>query len=142
MIPSHPCSFLLIEDNAADADLIQRVLKKVDPSNSIYLARDGEEALQMLNNWGGNLPAPMIVLLDLKLPKVDGLEILKSIKSNKQLKTLPIVVLTSSNQLKDIHEAYQLGANSYILKAIDFDEFSNAIELIYRYWCRLNVCPL
>lgn len=142
MIPSHPCSFLLVEDNAADADLIQRVLKKVDPSNSIYLARDGEEALQMLENWGNNLPAPMIVLLDLKLPKVDGLEILKSIKGNKRLKTLPIVVLTSSSQLKDIHEAYQLGANSYILKAIDFDEFSNAIELIYRYWCRLNVCPL
>jgi CheY-like chemotaxis protein len=142
MIPSHPCSFLLVEDNAADADLIQRVLKKVDPSNNIYLARDGEEALQLLDNWGGNLPAPMIVLLDLKLPKVDGLEILKSIKNNKRLKTLPIVVLTSSNQLKDIHEAYQLGANSYILKAIDFDEFSNAIELIYKYWCRLNVCPL
>lgn len=142
MIPTHPCSFLLVEDNAADADLIQRVLKKVDPSNSIYLARDGEEALQILDQWGTNLPAPMIVLLDLKLPKVDGLEILKSIKSNKRLKMVPIVVLTSSNQLKDIHEAYQLGANSYILKAIDFDEFSNAIELIYRYWCRLNVCPL
>jgi CheY-like chemotaxis protein len=103
MIPTHPCSFLLVEDNAADADLIQRVLKKVDPSNSIYLARDGEEALQMLDQWGTNLPAPMIVLLDLKLPKVDGLEILKSIKSNKRLKMVPIVVLTSSNQLKDIH---------------------------------------
>jgi CheY-like chemotaxis protein len=141
MIPAHPHSFLLIEDNTADADLIQRVLKKIDPAIHIYLARDGEEALQILENWSGKIPSPMVILLDLKLPKVDGLEVLKAVKSDKRLKALPIIVLTSSSQLVDVQEAYLLGANSYILKAIDFDEFSNALELIYKYWCKLNVFP-
>lgn len=95
----------------------------------------------MLNNWSGNIPNPMIVLLDLKLPKIDGLDVLKIIKENSRLKPLPVVVLTSSNQNQDIEKAYLLGANSYVIKAIDFDEFSKAIEMIQKYWSRLNVYP-
>jgi CheY-like chemotaxis protein len=141
MISSHSCSFFLVEDNPADADLAMRVLKKTDRSVQVYLARDGEQALQMLNDWSGKFPNPMIILLDLKLPKIDGLQVLKAIKQSETFKILPVVVLTSSNQTKDIEEAYQNGANSYITKAIDFDEFSKNIELIQRYWCKLNVYP-
>jgi CheY-like chemotaxis protein len=141
MISSHSCSFFLVEDNPADADLAMRVLKKTDRSVQVYLARDGEQALQMLNDWSGKFPNPMIILLDLKLPKIDGLQVLKAIKQSETFKILPVVVLTSSSQTKDIEEAYQNGANSYITKAIDFDEFSKNIELIQRYWCKLNVYP-
>jgi CheY-like chemotaxis protein len=141
MITPQPCSFFLIEDNAADVDLITRVLKKADKSTQIYLAQDGEEAIEMLNGWAGSIPNPMIVLLDLKLPKIDGLDVLKIIKENSRLKPLPVVVLTSSNQNQDIEKAYLLGANSYVIKAIDFDEFSKAIEMIQKYWSRLNVYP-
>jgi CheY-like chemotaxis protein len=141
MITPQPCSFFLIEDNAADVDLITRILKKADKSTQIYLAQDGEEAIEMLNSWAGNIPNPMIVLLDLKLPKIDGLDVLKIIKENSRLKPLPVVVLTSSNQNQDVQKAYLLGANSYVIKAIDFDEFSKAIEMIQKYWSRLNVYP-
>jgi CheY-like chemotaxis protein len=141
MINSQPCSFFLIEDNAADADLISRALRKTDKSTQIFLARDGEEALQMLGDWPGNFPSPMIILLDLKLPKIDGLEVLRTIKQSKVLKSLPVVVLTSSSQIQDVQKAYQLGTNSYVLKAIDFDDFSKAIEMIHQYWCKLNVYP-
>ena len=141
MITPLPCSFFLIEDSAADADLITRVLKKADKSARIYLAQDGEEAIQMLNKWAGGFPNPMIILLDLKLPKIDGLDVLKTIKEDQHLRSLPVIVLTSSNQNKDIQKAYQLGANSYVIKAIDFDEFSKAIEMIQKYWSTLNVYP-
>jgi CheY-like chemotaxis protein len=141
MIPAQPCTVFLVEDSTADADLITRVIKKVDPGTKIYLARDGEEALQMLSNWAGSPPNPMIILLDLKLPKIDGLEVLKNIKSNSRLHAMPVIVLTSSNQYQDVQTAYHDGANSYILKAIDYDEFSKAIEMIFKYWCRLNVYP-
>jgi CheY-like chemotaxis protein len=141
MITAPYCSFFLVEDNAADADLVMRVLKKTEKSVQVYLARDGEQALQMLSNWPGAFPNPLVVLLDLKLPKIDGLEVLKSIKTDKKLKTLPVVMLTSSNQAQDIQTAYQNGANSYVTKAIDFDEFSKNIETIQKYWCKLNVYP-
>lgn len=141
MITSQPCSILLIEDNIADADLIQRVLKKNDPTTQIYLSRDGEDALNQLDMWVGNFPNPLLILLDLKLPKIDGLDVLKTIKTDVRFHTLPVVVLTSSNQIQDIQQAYYLGTNSYILKAIDFDEFSKAVEMIQHYWCRLNVYP-
>lgn len=118
-----------------------RVLKKTDKNLRIYQAVDGEQAVEMLNSWPGNLPNPMIVLLDLKLPKIDGLDVLKHIKADQRLKSLPVVILTSSNQPQDIQKAYQLGANSYVIKAIDFDDFSHAIEMIQKYWSGLNVFP-
>lgn len=135
------CTLFLVEDNRADADLIRRMLLKNDPGMTIELARDGEEALERLRVWDGQFPRPMIVLLDLKLPKVSGLQVLKTIKEDEHLRILPVIVLTSSNQPEDIHQAYALGANSYIVKAIDFDAFSAAISTIYRYWCTLNVHP-
>ncbi|GAB4490948.1 MAG: response regulator [Anaerolineales bacterium] len=140
MNESH-CVFFLVEDNRADADLIRRVLLKNDPAMRIEIARDGEEALTRLRDWDGQFPRPMIVLLDLKLPKINGLQVLQAIKQDEHLRILPVIVLTSSNQTDDIHQAYRWGANSYIVKAIDFDEFSSAINTIYRYWCQLNVHP-
>jgi CheY-like chemotaxis protein len=136
-----PSSILLIEDNSADVDLIRRMLEKVEAGIRISVARDGAEALETINKWGSESPAPKVILLDLKLPKVSGLEVLNYLKSSPKTKSIPVVVLTSSNELKDITEAYQLGANSYILKAIDFDQFSQAISLIHRYWCNLNINP-
>jgi CheY-like chemotaxis protein len=141
MLTSQPCSILLVEDNVADADLMQRVFKKIDPLTRIYLTRDGEEALNQLENWSGSFPNPLVILLDLKLPKIDGLDVLKIIKADPRFQSLPVIVLSSSNQMKDIQIAYHMGANSYILKAIDFDEFSKALEMIHEYWCRLNVYP-
>jgi CheY-like chemotaxis protein len=141
MISSQICSFLLIEDNAADAELILRVLKKTKKSIQVYQARDGEQALEMLENWPGSLPCPLIILLDLKLPKVDGLQVVKQIKSNEKFQCLPVIMLTSSDQNEDIQTAYKNGANSYITKSIDFDEFSRKIEILQLYWCSLNVYP-
>jgi len=134
------CDIVMIEDSEADADLIRRVLLKNNPALRIQLLRDGEEALRLLET---KKPAtrPLIILLDLKLPKLSGLEVLQAIKSDPLWRVMPVIMLTSSNQLQDIQQAYQLGANSYVLKAIDFDDFSAAISRIYHYWCLLNVPP-
>lgn len=134
------CNILMVEDGEADADLIRRVLLKNDPALRLILLRDGEEALNLVQ--AGEPPLrPLTILLDLKLPKVSGLEVLQALKTNPQWCLMPVVMLTSSNQLQDIQKAYSLGANSYVLKAIDFDEFSASISRIYQYWCRLNVPP-
>jgi CheY-like chemotaxis protein len=135
------CHILLIEDNPLDADLIRRALGKNDPNLRLELARDGEEAIAFLKRWEEGTPSPVFIMLDLKLPKVDGLDVLRMIKSNPRFRILPVVVLTSSNEISDIQQAYALGANSYILKAIDYDEFSNAVSMIHRYWCGLNIRP-
>ncbi len=134
-------TILMVEDNPADADMIRRILLKSDQGIHLDLAKDGEEALEYLKKWEAGAPPPLVILLDLKLPKVDGLEVLKAIKSNEMFRVLPVVVLTSSNELRDIQRAYELGANSYILKAIDFDQFSHAVGMIYKYWCALNIYP-
>lgn len=131
----------MIEDSPADAELIQRVLRKEVSGLKVFHALDGEEAMNMMAEWGDDIPGPMIILLDLKLPKIDGLTLLKEIKNNPRYRMVPVIILTSSNQRKDLQTAYELGANSYILKAIDFDEFSKAISMIQRYWCNLNVYP-
>jgi CheY-like chemotaxis protein len=135
------CHILLVEDNPLDADLIRRALEKSDPNLRLEIARDGEEAIAFLKRWEAGSTPPVFIMLDLKLPKVDGLEVLRIIKSSQRFRILPIVVLTSSNEISDIQHAYALGANSYILKAIDYDEFSNAVNMIRRYWCGLNIRP-
>ncbi|PWH14560.1 MAG: two-component system response regulator [Anaerolineae bacterium] len=135
------CRILLIEDNLLDADLIKRALQKMETGIQVELASDGEEALLYLEKWDKGTPTPIVILLDLKLPKINGLEVLKKLKTHSRYKLLPVVVLTSSNETTDIQQAYALGANSYILKAIDYDQFSSAIGLIHRYWCGLNVYP-
>lgn len=136
-----PCHILLIEDNPLDADLIKRAIQKAEPGIVLEIASDGEEALSYLDKWEKGRPTPTVILLDLKLPKVSGLDVLHRLKTHPVYKLLPVVVLTSSNEVFDIRQAYTLGANSYILKAIDYDQFSNAIGLIHRYWCGLNIYP-
>lgn len=135
------CHILLVEDNVLDADLIKRALQKVESSIHLEIASDGEEAVAYLDKWDTGAPVPIVILLDLKLPKISGLDVLKQLKTHPKYKLLPVVVLTSSNEMLDIRQAYDLGANSYIIKAIDYDQFASAIGLIHRYWCGLNVHP-
>jgi CheY-like chemotaxis protein len=135
------CNILLVEDNKTDIDLIQRAMQKKDSTVQFYLAQDGEQALAHLTKWEQGHPTPLIVLLDLTLPRLDGLEVLRTLKAHARYRILPVIVLTSSNDAGSIQKAYSLGANSYIFKAVDYDEFASAILLIHRYWCELNIYP-
>lgn len=141
MFDRSTCYILLVEDNVLDADLIRHAIQKADATITLDVARDGEEALYFLKQWEQGNPTPIAILLDLKLPKLSGLEVLNALKTHPLYKVLPVVILTSSNLSEDIQKAYELGANSYILKSIDYDQFSNAASLIHRYWCGLNVQP-
>ncbi len=136
------CHILLIEDNPMDVDLIRRAMLKADANLRMDVARDGESAIEFLKHLDdGEVSTPVFILLDLKLPKINGLEVLQAYKSHPTHKNLPIIILTSSNESNDISQAYSLGANSYILKPIDYDQFASSIHLIYRYWCSLNIYP-
>lgn len=137
---------LLVEDNADDEMLAMRALKKSNIANSIVVARDGVEALDYLFGTGcyegrdtGVLP--QIVLLDLKLPKIDGLEVLRRIRADSRTKRLPVAVLTSSKEECDVIASYDLGANSYIRKPVDFDQFAESIRQLGMYWLVLNEPP-
>jgi CheY-like chemotaxis protein len=132
---------LLIEDNPLDVDLIRHVLLKAETGITLDIARDGEESLSFVKTWEGNVPIPVLILLDLILPKIGGFEVLSSIKKHPRYHTIPVVVLTSSSNENDIHKALELGANSYVQKENDYDKFSQAVRLIHRYWCVLNVSP-
>jgi CheY-like chemotaxis protein len=129
---------LLVEDNPVDVDLTLRAFTKRKLSNPIVVARDGEEALKQIEGWEKGEQKPVVVLLDLKLPKVDGLEVLKRIKSHPVFKTIPVVVLTSSAEDKDIEAAYKFGANSYIVKPVNFEKFVEVAAHIELYWNVLN----
>ncbi len=134
---------LLVEDNPNDVELTLRALKKQNLVNKVHVARDGVEALDYLFATGNyanrNMSLiPKLVLLDLKLPKVDGLEVLRKIKSDDRTRTIPVVVLTSSREEQDMIESYNLGANSYIVKPVDFDKFLDAVGDIGLYWLLLN----
>jgi len=135
------CHILLVEDNILDADLIKQTLQKTEASINLEVVADGEEAIAYLDKWEKGAPVPIVILLDLKLPKISGLKVLKQLKSHPKYRLLPVVVLTSSSEMPDIQQAYNLGANSYIIKATDYEVFSNTIRLIHRYWCGLNVHP-
>ncbi len=139
-------TILLVEDNPDDEMLTLRALKKNNILNKVIVARDGAQALDLL--FGENASGernmarlPQITLLDLNLPKVNGLEVLKEIRSNKRTSLLPVVILTTSNEDRDRIESYKLGANSYIRKPVDFDQFSNAILQLGVYWLVLNQGP-
>jgi two-component system response regulator len=137
---------LLVEDNASDAELTQRALKENHLSNHIELVTDGEEALDFIFSRGSyserdTSSGPRLILLDLKLPLVSGLEVLKKIKSDARTKAIPVVVLTSSAEDSDIVESYLLGANSYIVKPVDFDNFTRAVAEVGMYWLLLNKPP-
>ncbi len=137
-------SILLVEDNPDDVKLTVRALKKNNIANNVVVATDGVEALDYIfgrgKHSGRDLSIlPEVVLLDLKLPKVDGLEVLRQIRSNEETKCLPVVVLTSSDEEKDLIQSYSLGANSYIRKPVDFTQFSDAIKQLGLYWLVLNI---
>jgi len=137
---------LIVEDNQQDLDLALRALRKANLTNRIQVARDGEEALQFLFCEGPYSERkienePKVILLDLKLPKVDGLEVLQRIKSDPRTQTIPVVVLTSSKEQSDVVETYNLGVNSYIVKPVNFEQFSEAVQKIGMYWLLINHPP-
>jgi len=141
-----PVDILLIEDNLNDVELALRALKKSGIANNIIVVNDGEDALDFIycrNKYDHRKPnnIPKVILLDLKLPKVDGLEVLKIIKSDDEKKMIPVIVLTSSDQEKDMIESYKFGVNSYIQKPVDFDQFVEAVKQIGMYWLLLNKLP-
>jgi len=138
---------LLVEDNPDDELLTLMAFRDNKIINEIVVARDGEEALDLLFVTGKFKDRevkrlPQLILLDLKLPKVDGLEVLQKIRSTEETRFLPVVILTSSREEKDIIKSYQLGANSYIRKPVDFEQFSQAIKQLGNYWLVLNELPI
>jgi len=141
-----PIEILLVEDNPEDLTLSLRALKKAALSNRIHVCRDGEEALDFIFCKGqfadrppGN--APRLILLDLKLPKIDGLEVIQQLKSDPLTKHIPIVALTSSKEQTDVVRSYSLGVNSYIVKPVDFERFVDAVRDLGMYWLLLNEAP-
>jgi two-component system response regulator len=139
-------AILLVEDNPDDQALTLRAFKKHNITNEVVIARDGSEALDYLFGIGrhaGRDPslAPQLVLLDLKLPKVDGLEVLRQLRADERTRLLPVVVLTSSTEERDVVESYRLGANSYVRKPVDFTEFIEAARQLGLYWLLLNQPP-
>lgn len=131
----------LIEDNPMDVDLTRRAFVRRKITNPIQVARDGEEALNFIRRWEDGRPLPLLVLLDLKLPKVDGLEVLRHMKTHPLFRIVPVVILSTSTEDSDIQVAYQEGANSYIVKPVDFDRFIQIVDQIQTYWCTLNMPP-
>ncbi len=132
---------LLVEDNPMDVDLTLRAFRRRRVTNTIEVARDGEEALAWLPRWEAGEPWPAVILLDLKLPKVDGLEVLRQLKSHPRLRVIPVVVLTTSAESADVQSAYQLGVNAYIVKPVEFEKFMDVSEKIDLYWTVVNQCP-
>jgi len=143
----NPVEILLVEDNPNDEELTIYALKKVNIANRIQVVHDGAEALEYLFCTGAyahrqiNDP-PKVVLLDLKLPKVDGLQVLERLKADVRTQTIPVVMLTSSQEERDIVESYQLGVNSYIVKPLDFGQFINIVHQMGLYWMLFNKTPL
>jgi CheY-like chemotaxis protein len=137
---------LLVEDNPYDAELTLNALKKYNLANKVFHVKDGAEALDFLfatNAYAGRNSAnrPKVILLDLKLPMVNGLEVLKRLKSDEQMRLIPVVVLTSSREERDMIESYKLGVNSYIVKPVEFDGFIKAVSELGLYWLLLNQLP-
>jgi len=128
-------SILLVEDNPDDEALTLRALRRNNLQNEIMVARSGQEALDVLNQ---STVLPCVVLLDLKLPKIPGLEVLRRIRANDRWRSLPVVLLTSSKEERDIAEGYELGANSYVCKPVDFQQFTAAVSQLGLYWAVIN----
>ena len=137
---------LLVEDNVHDAELTIRALKRRNLANKLIHVKDGVEALDFVFGTGpyagrDTSRHPKVMLLDLKLPKLDGLEVLRAIKADPRTRTIPVVVMTSSQEQRDVVESYQLGVNSYVVKPVDFDSFSKAVSELGCYWVLLNQVP-
>jgi DNA-binding response OmpR family regulator len=136
---------LMVEDDSKDVEMTMTALEEYNLANEVVVARDGEEALDYLfcrgkyaSRSGDN---PAVMLLDLKLPKVDGLEVLRQVKAEEKLKMIPVVVLTSSREESDMVASYKLGVNAYVVKPVDFHEFVNAIKELGAFWAIINVAP-
>jgi len=141
-----PVEILLVEDNPRDAELILRALKKHDLADRVFHVIDGADALDFIFTRGKykemKMERPLkVILLDLKLPKVSGLEVLRAIKTDEQTQTIPVVIVTSSSEDPDMQTAYELGANSYIVKPVQFDAFIDAMTRLGKYWLRVNHFP-
>ncbi|MEO7558935.1 MAG: response regulator [Nitrosospira sp.] len=136
---------LLVEDNASDAELTIRALRKKNLANHLVWLKDGAEALDFLfctgTYEGRSNSQPRLILLDLKMPKVDGIEVLRRVKSDEHLKAIPVVVMTSSYEDRDIVESYQLGVNSYLVKPVDFEQFLDVVSRAGFYWLLMNKAP-
>ena len=137
---------LLVEDNPNDAELTMRSLRKGNFLNKLFWVKDGQEALDFLYCTGAyaardGADHPKLILLDLKMPKVDGIEVLQRIKSDEHLRVIPVVVMTSSNEQPDIIESYRLGVNSYVVKPVEFGSFAEAVAKIGMYWMMVNRGP-
>jgi two-component system response regulator len=137
---------LLAEDNPRDAEMTQRALRKINFANKVHWVKDGEAALNYLTRQGeyADRPTssnPKLVLLDIKMPKVDGIEVLRQIKSSENLKKIPVVVMTSSNEERDVIESYRLGVNSYIVKPVEFSAFAETVARAGLYWILTNRAP-
>jgi two-component system response regulator len=143
---SDPVEILIVEDNPQDLEMTQRALRRANLANRIEVARDGVEALDFIFCEGAHASrriedTPKVVLLDIKLPKVDGIEVLRKIKSDPRTRAIPVIILTSSMEQKDIVESYRLGVNSYIVKPVHFESFVAAIQQLGMYWVLLNQPP-
>ncbi|MER0202857.1 MULTISPECIES: response regulator [Nitrosomonas] len=132
---------LLVEDNPLDVDLTLRAFQRRKLINPVLVARDGEEALAWVPRWEAGEIQPAVILLDLNLPRVDGLTVLRTLKQHAVLCRIPVVVLTTSKEDRDIQAAYDLGVNSYIVKPVGFDNFMDVAQHIELYWCVLNEHP-
>lgn len=137
---------MLVEDNLSDAELIIRALRKVNLANHLIHVKDGEEAIDFIFAQGKfseremkNIPR--VILLDIKMPKVDGIEVLRRIKSNEETKSIPVVIMTSSKEEQDIVKSYELGVNSFVVKPVDFNSFSKAVSELGLYWVLINQPP-
>ena len=131
----------LVEDNPVDIDLTLRAFARRKLANPVLVARDGEEALAWIPRWEAGETKPAVILLDLNIPRIDGLTVLKALKTHPEFRDIPIVVLTTSKEDRDISKAYELGVNSYIVKPVDFDKFMEIAQQIELYWCVYNELP-
>jgi two-component system response regulator len=146
-VNTNEVDILLVDDSQEDVDLTLHALRAENLANSFFVARDGEEALEFLFCTGPHAGRsfdhpPKLVLLDLKLPKIDGMQVLKRVKSDERTRIIPVVLMTSSKEERDLVSGYNLGANSYIQKPVDFDEFRKIVKLLGMYWLVINRPPL
>jgi DNA-binding response OmpR family regulator len=146
-VQENTSEIILVEDNPADVEMTLAALKERNLANKVYVLRDGAEALDYIMNHVDCRPGqadehrPKVILLDLKLPKIDGLEVLRRIRADERTESVPVVILTSSNEERDRIEGHKLGANSYVVKPVDFDDFARAVTELGCYWVLMNKPP-